>query len=395
MLLRGKFLPDLAEARVAVVGSGGFVSDSAFLPSSVLMERVGNNTGNLVFQHAVSRLLHQSQFLLGFEASGKPWKIPPSVRLIVFPAANLVRPNLDLTRLVERLESVNLPLFLVGLGAEKFSRGSTSAGLHPSIYRLLALIRERSPAVSVRGEHTADVLSSLGIENIYVTGCPSNFLNPAPDFPRVIEQKLSGPLRSFIVHGGEPWPRAANRVALERRLAEWAFTSPSIYLQQSVPLLQHLMRGDRPEPDSKRPAPDKLMESLVQALLPERRSADMNQFVKAKWRSYFHVEQWLEDSSRFDFSLGGRIHGNMVAFQAGVPSLFITVDERSSELVRTMDLPSVNVANFLDAARSVDGARALAGFSAERYRARRALLWSRLKESFRLAGTVVSHPSLD
>jgi hypothetical protein len=137
------------------------------------------------------------------------------------------------------------------------------------------------------------------------------------------------------------------------------------------------------------------MESLVQALLPERRSADMNQFVKAKWRSYFHVEQWLEDSSRFDFSLGGRIHGNMVAFQAGVPSLFITVDERSSELVRTMDLPSVNVANFLDAARSVDGARALAGFSAERYRARRALLWSRLKESFRLAGTVVSHPSLD
>lgn len=385
----------MAAPQIAVVGSGGSVAGSAFLGSSALMERVGDNTGNLVFQHAVSRLLSEDPILLGFEASAEPWQIPPTVRLIVFPAANLVRPNLDLTPLVRRLERANLPLFLVGLGAEEFSRSSALDELHPSIHRLLALIHERSPAVSVRGERTADVLSSVGIENIYVTGCPSNFLSTDLEFPRSIEEKLQRQLGSVIIHGGEPWPKAEELATLESRLAGWAATAPSVYVQQSVPLVQHLMRGDECEVGEGRSATGQLIESLRRTLLPEVSVADMNEFLRSKWRSYFHVEQWLEDSRRFDFSLGGRIHGNMVAFQAGVPALFITVDGRSSELVETMCLPGVEVNTFLDAAPSLNQARGLAGFSAEQYQNRRALLWLRMKESFRLAGATVSHTSLD
>lgn len=383
------------QPQVAIVGSGGRIPGSAFIGSSSLMERVGGNTGNLVFQYAVSSLLRQEHLILGFDEAAEPWQIPTSVRLIVFPAANLVRPGLDLTSLVDRLERTQLPLLMVGLGAEAVSREFGPGALHPSIHRLVGLIRERSRAVSVRGDRTAEVLTSMRVENILVTGCPSNFINPLPDFPARLHEKLGDPLGSLMVHGGEPWPKAAAQVALEKRLAEWAFSGPATYVQQSVPLLQHLLRGDSLNQDSMRSPQPALMKSLRRALLPEKSDEEMNKFVRSKWRSYFNVEQWLEDSRRFDFSVGGRVHGNMVAFQAGVPSLFITVDGRSSELVETMNLPAVEVATFLAAGTTPERALALARFSPERYRQRRSVLWRRMKEAFAASGSAVSHPSLD
>ena len=71
--------------------------------------------------------------------------------------------------------------------------------------------KERSKVLSIRGEYTARRLEGLGITNFKITGCPSNFINLDPDLAEKIDAKMKHPMRSFITHGDEPWPKMNRR----------------------------------------------------------------------------------------------------------------------------------------------------------------------------------------
>ena len=60
-----------------------------------------------------------------------------------------------------------------------------------------------------------------------------------------------------------------------------------------------------------------------------------NQFV-----SYFDVNEWMYQLHQFDLSVGTRLHGNMLALQAGTPSIFLPHDSRTQELADIMALPT-------------------------------------------------------
>lgn len=49
---------------------------------------------------------------------------------------------------------------------------------------------------------------------------------------------------------------------------------------------------------------------------------------------------------QFDFVVGPRIHGIMLALQAGVPALCIAIDSRTKELCETMKVPYVMAADI-------------------------------------------------
>ena len=48
----------------------------------------------------------------------------------------------------------------------------------------------------------------------------------------------------------------------------------------------------------------------------------------------------------FDFVIGPRIHGVMLALQAGVPALCGTIDARTEELCKTMMVPHIKFNEF-------------------------------------------------
>lgn len=299
------------------------------------------------------------------------------------PSAHFLREGLDFSHYVNFLERTNLPLVFIGLGAQADDFNKSQFDFHPSVLRLIDLIRERSELVSVRGEFTANVLEKYGIDKVEVTGCPSNFINKDPNFPDMIAAKLQKPMRSFITHADEPWPKNPIKKDVERRLVAWTHEGRSIMVQQSVPGVIKYLRQNNPF--STEEVPEKFEESLRKTIMPHADLEVFRDFIAMQVRTYYSVDQWMEDSSHFDFSIGLRLHGNMAAWQAGTPALWITHDSRTQELSETMGLPHIGIGDFLEDCETVDDAWKKVEFDPEVYSARREEL---MKRFYRVLATV-------
>lgn len=73
-------------------------------------------------------------------------------------------------------------------------------------------------------------------------------------------------------------------------------------------------------------------------------SMDLVEFTRWSERHcnvFFDIPSWMEHYRRFDLVIGPRIHGVMLALQAGVPGVCIAHDSRTLELCETMMVPYV------------------------------------------------------
>jgi hypothetical protein len=81
-------------------------------------------------------------------------------------------------------------------------------------------------------------------------------------------------------------------------------------------------------------------------LPPERFVA----FLREHTRTYTDVEQWHAAMRQFDFVLGSRFHGCLIAILAGVPAFVFVHDTRTREMCEVLNIPHVEVtkANGVD-----------------------------------------------
>ncbi|HEB7551128.1 TPA: polysaccharide pyruvyl transferase family protein, partial [Campylobacter coli] len=56
-----------------------------------------------------------------------------------------------------------------------------------------------------------------------------------------------------------------------------------------------------------------------------------------------HISQWKRFCQNLSFSIGTRFHGNMFAMQVGVPSVWLSHDSRTIELLEFVKLPYIIV----------------------------------------------------
>ena len=354
---------------VGILGTKGHVENVFSKTTTQAMSAVGNNTGNLVFQHAVYHQVAEEKYVIGQDLPWNTNMIRERCRVIVIPSANHIRENFDMTAFVDLIDKVQLPLIFMGLGAQAADYEQKEIELHPSIKRLVALAKERSKLISIRGEYTAKVLEKLGVHNYRITGCPSNFINLDQGLGAKIEMKLKRPIRSFITHGDEPWPRTREKQVVERILATWTMQGAAMQVQQSVPSFMEFIRQGNPYGAAE--VPENREEALRRALMPTATLDQFRDYIAAKLRVYFSVSQWMEDSAKYDFSIGLRLHGNMVAWQSAVPSLWLYHDSRTRELVEVMKLPHMDYAEFIENCPTVHSAWDRLEFDASAYRQRR------------------------
>jgi polysaccharide pyruvyl transferase WcaK-like protein len=55
--------------------------------------------------------------------------------------------------------------------------------------------------------------------------------------------------------------------------------------------------------------------------------------------AFYDVRAWMDFLRRFDFVVGTRFHGAMLAIQAGIPAACIAHDSRTYEMCQTMKVP--------------------------------------------------------
>ena len=72
---------------------------------------------------------------------------------------------------------------------------------------------------------------------------------------------------------------------------------------------------------------------------------EVHDLITNRNRVYFDVGKWSDYVRSLDFMVGLRLHGNIIALQQGVPSVFITYDSRIREISELMHLPFLDVSN--------------------------------------------------
>jgi hypothetical protein len=85
------------------------------------------------------------------------------------------------------------------------------------------------------------------------------------------------------------------------------------------------------------------------------------------------VDHWMAWVKRYDFVVGPRFHGVMLAIQAGVPAGCIAHDSRTLEMCQTMGIP-VRMYDSFEEPLTLDNLKALFPFDADAYKNTRAAL---------------------
>ena len=238
--------------------------------------------------------------------------------ILIFAAANQLNPAFDLASLADRLEKCQKPMIVVGLGAQA-PDFLTKVELSQGTKRLLSIFSERCKTIGMRGEFSARVAKDNGANNVVVIGCPSNFINAK-------ERQLGQLIEKRLRLANRPYRPAVNLdfsahlKPILTRCVQWLIEWEGVLIVQSpLTLIQaslHQMQD----------IPDREMNAYSRHLLDRDYDDEARRFFLAKLFSFFDVEAWMTFLRGCSFSLGTRLHGNVLAMQAGVPCFIIPHD---------------------------------------------------------------------
>lgn len=255
------------------------------------LSQVGGNTGNLVFVEGLKRNVdfdYESFLTLEWK---KEFLGRENVRAIM-PAANFLSKETKwIENLVPILESTDMSFTLAGLGAQaklNETPNDVVSKLSTGQKRFFSLVGERACTIGVRGEFTAECLDLLGIENVDIIGCPS-FYSCEGHYPLIKKASLD---KVMCTKSGK-----------------------DIKIHE--------------------------ISEMVNATVISQVNGDDKCGCK---NIFYDFDEWNKfiQKNDFTFSFGTRFHGNMMALNNGVPTLWIVHDWRTLELAQYLKLPYIN-----------------------------------------------------
>jgi Polysaccharide pyruvyl transferase len=376
--------------RIALIAPALAVPDAFSQKADHLWKLSGGNTGNFAFVFALNQLLSSNATdLVGWDVN--PDLVKQRYDLIVFACANQLGPHTDLSWLAGRLEAMDRPILAIGLGAQALDT-SRPVELKPGTRRWLDVIADHAPSaapnIGVRGRYTLSQLEHLGHgDRGSVTGCPSNYINPDPTLGKTIAERLAGqPIERIAVPAGLPmWPQLQT---IESCLADLVEACSGVYVAQSE---LDMIRLARDEADAI--APD-VLEKMRAYIRPQLKMPDFVRWIRRYAVTFIDAASWIDAMRKFDFVVGPRFHGVMLAIQAGIPGGVIAHDSRTFELCQTMNIP---VLSHKDIAKTfaISDLKAMFPFDGGAYDRQRVKLAQALGDMLSQAGVAPSWGNLN
>lgn len=326
--------------RIGIISTGfnGRIPNANKLNTPTLYEMCGYNTGNLAFWGGVSKSIEDDVKFIGWDF--EPEKLKRELDLLIFPAANQIAEGNDLGYFADRLEKTNLPMIVVGLGAQAAGIGD-ALQLSPGTRRWFDLISDRTNTIGVRGTYSAEILESLGVKNTTIVGCPSLFINEKTNLGEILEDKYNCKISRVLAHQGE---MTAHTIDFERSLFDFCVRNGSRYVCQAPITSLALARGDFSDISSRD------FSDFRKYYAPKIGELDLIRHIKYNMVAFFDFKEWINYSKNSDLSIGARLHGNFLAMQGETPAIIVTHDSRTLELAQTVLAPALS---SRDATRSL------------------------------------------
>ena len=302
------------------------------------LAKTGGNTGNqLIARGLLDRIVYED---ISWDHSIDPRKVHERFDMIVVAAANFLFPKFDLGGMAHYIERADLPVAIVGLGAQS-NNYDPNISLMPGTERFVKVIAERAVSIGVRGPYTQEVLAVRGVHNVTVTGCPSYYMGgpdgmnvPRRPFEQVKRLSINAS-RDVIVHSFDK----ERMLRLVREIYSTGIAWKADFIAQSEPA--EIRLGDR----QSRNVEESLRElsTFLMGMAPE---ADIRKWATDHVRVFFDVDDWLDTVQNYDFVIGSRFHGCMIALQRGVPALVICHDTRTEDMCRFLGMPFVSIVDL-------------------------------------------------
>jgi len=339
----------------------------------------GSNVGNMAFKYGIQQVTG-ADTMLPWDASGADLTASGAVGVIC--CANQLGPHTDLGGLVTNYSDAETRFVVLGLGAQWPISNKDIPPVPEGTRKWLSVIASQSvegePNIGVRGPFTLKVLDRIGLGlKSSVLGCPSLFINPNPDLGTVIENQTARSIERIAVAAGDPvWGHLKR---LENSLTRLATATGGAYIIQGS---QEMVKLGRGEFDL---LPFETQKACRDFTCPELTLHEFRDWARRHARVFFNIPAWIEYLRGFDFVIGARIHGIVLAMQAGVPGLCIAHDSRTKELCEVMKIPYVTADKVQQGIERDDIAH-LFEFSGKAFDLNRAMLAQRLDEFLAVNG---------
>jgi hypothetical protein len=256
--------------------------------------------------------------------------------------SNHIASHVDLSLTHPYLPDSNRKVLLIGIGIQ------SSIGQDPNppngSLQWLASMGQAGAAIWTRGQQTTNYLTKIGVSDSSPIGCPSLFINPSPKLGQCLKEKvqllLGNGVKRLAVAAGNPFTDDRLKLEVEQKLVAALDHYDGSYIVQNPMSLISLAVGWHNNLN------DAVWRRIKAGLFHRQDDEYVKAWFKARAKVYVDVSQWLISLNSYDLTIGTRIHGVQAGLQAGIPSVCITHDSRTSELCHQMSIPSLSVQAF-------------------------------------------------
>lgn len=299
-------------------------------------QRSGCNLGNTLIGNGVTSVLKGYNFLFRSQLTS-PEDVNEKCGHIVIPASNFLWKNFDLGFMADFIEPTNLPVTMIGLGAQTNDR-SLVTEIHPNTLRLVKIISERSPSIGVRGFYTAEVLAAHGILNVEVLGCPSLYAKCSPP-QHIVDNKILYLDRLAVNFSRKVQNHSFNREILqliENSLFKLAIKHNCTFIAQDELEELAIATGTASENEI----------SKVTSYFNDCNRTEVLDFFSKNTIYFLGFQSWSNFLITRSGCIGSRLHGNIAALISGIPCLIIAHDSRTLEMCSLIGAPHINIKNI-------------------------------------------------
>lgn len=315
-------------ARVGIISIPPEPRDPEKLPFAHFYTTLGSNTGNMMFTVAVHRQMRGNveRVSFGFD----PKKVNSTLDYIVIPCANWLNPRVEWDWFCDLLEQVEIPVIPIGLGLQSPHSDLDRVSISASSERLAHIFSKKAPFISVRGDFTRNYLHSVGIDNVVTTGCPSLYM-------RICDEAAYDPEGEVAI--------LPTRYPIRQDFIDMKSLNNGLFKVAAKHDLDIIYQSEREE-----------MEYLFyrnrDALFPENFPDGLQQvygfenpdqlvdYIDRKGRSFTDLKEWVAYTQTKAGIIGTRLHGSILALNAGCPAVLFAHDSRTAEMIEFASLPT-------------------------------------------------------
>ncbi len=220
-------------------------------------------------------------------------------------------------------KKIKIPIIVFSLGSNSFDGNykNLHLSINQELIKILRIISEKTVSFGVRGDITKEVMENLGIYNVEVVGCPTYFENGKS---RIInkETKLNDSLK--VVSGGYFESKSHD--------INYVLQDESLFIKNIFFSKERILYDDLNSFD---------LNNRVHKFLYEM-------LLNNKLFFFNNIEKWRNFNKNFDFYIGSRIHGAIMAINSGLPAVVTNGDSRAKEMCNLFGIDCYGVSEDED-----------------------------------------------